>query len=229
VTAGEPRATHRRTRRLYKTRIPMPSKLDPHIAAIEGWLAERPQLTALAIVGRLSENHPKEFGKRQHSIVQRLLRALRRKTGEQLVAEEPLGDATTAAPLPGVVGGSGNVGPDCPQPFSSSNPGKPPGAADQGRSHRPVRWRHQVIRSCGNTQSQFWTPIPRPSRRFNSEVRFRASDKSRGATKSISRTSRMLTEIDRNSPSAGNGQTLHPGCSIGPKLVGVLSRSTFFL
>ncbi|MET4519043.1 hypothetical protein [Bradyrhizobium sp. I1.7.5] len=42
----------------------MPSKLDPHIAAIEGWLAEQPQLTALAIVGRLSENHPKEFGKR---------------------------------------------------------------------------------------------------------------------------------------------------------------------
>jgi hypothetical protein len=70
----------------------MPSKLDPHIAAIEGWLAEQPQLTALAIVGRLSEIQPEEFGARQHSIVQRLLRALRRKTAEQLVA---------AAPLPG--------------------------------------------------------------------------------------------------------------------------------
>jgi hypothetical protein len=33
----------------------MPSKLDPHLAAIEAWLAEQPQLTALAIVGRLSE------------------------------------------------------------------------------------------------------------------------------------------------------------------------------
>ena len=105
VTAGEPRATHRRTRRPYKTRIRMPSKLDPHIAAIQGWLAEQPQLTALAIVGRLSEIQPEEFGARQHSIVQRLLRALRRKTAEQLVA---------AAPLAGVVDGSGYVGPDPP-------------------------------------------------------------------------------------------------------------------
>jgi hypothetical protein len=46
--------------------------------------------------------------------VQRLLRALRRKAAEQLVAQEPLGDATTAAPLPGVVDGSGYVGPDPP-------------------------------------------------------------------------------------------------------------------
>jgi hypothetical protein len=73
VTVGEPRATHRRPRRPYKTRVRMPSKLDPHIAAIEGWLAEQPQLTALAIVGRLSEKYPEEFGTNQHSIVQRLL------------------------------------------------------------------------------------------------------------------------------------------------------------
>src|SRR6202047_4805782 len=92
----------------------MPSKLDPHIATIEGWLAAQPQLTALAIVGRLSEKYPEEFGTRQHSIVQRLLRALRRKAAEQLVAQEPPGDATTAAPLPGAVGGSGYVGPDPP-------------------------------------------------------------------------------------------------------------------
>jgi hypothetical protein len=114
VTAGEPRATHRRTRRPYKTRVRMPSRLDPHIAAIEGWLAEQPQLTALAIVGRLSENHPEEFGTRQHSIVQRLLRALRRKAAEKLVAEEPLGDTPTAAPSPGVVDGSGYRGPNPP-------------------------------------------------------------------------------------------------------------------
>ncbi|WP_247494844.1 tyrosine-type recombinase/integrase [Bradyrhizobium sp. 164] len=68
VTVGEPRATHRRTRRPYKTRVRMPSKLDPHIAAIEAWLAEQPQLTALAIVGRLSEKYPEEFGERQHSM-----------------------------------------------------------------------------------------------------------------------------------------------------------------
>src|ERR1700688_499032 len=114
VTVGEPRATHRRPRRPYKTRVRMPSKLDPHIAAIEGWLAEQSQLTALAIVGRLSEKYPEEFGTKQHSIVQRLLRTLRRKAAEQLVAEEPLGDATTAAPLPGSVDGSGYVGPDPP-------------------------------------------------------------------------------------------------------------------
>jgi len=114
ATVGEPRATHRRTRRPYKTRVRMPSKLDPHIAAIEAWLAEQPQLTALAIVGRLSEKYPEEFGKRQHSIVQRLLRALRRKAAERLVAQGPLDDATTAAPLPGVVDGSGYVGPDPP-------------------------------------------------------------------------------------------------------------------
>src|SRR5450755_4622994 len=101
VTAGEPRATHRRSRRPYKTGVRMPSGLDPHIAAIEGWLAEQPQLTALAIVGRLSEKYPEEFGTKQHSIVQRLLRVLRRQAAAQLVAEEPLSDATAATPWPG--------------------------------------------------------------------------------------------------------------------------------
>jgi Integrase core domain len=53
VTAGDPRATHRRPKRRYKTRVRMPSKLDPHVAAIKDWLAAEPQLTAIAIVGRL--------------------------------------------------------------------------------------------------------------------------------------------------------------------------------
>ena len=92
----------------------MPSKLDPHIATIEHWLAEQPQLTALTIVGRLSEKYPEEFGTRQHSIVQRMLRTLRRKAAEQLVAQEPLGEVMTSAPWPGVVDGSGYVGPDPP-------------------------------------------------------------------------------------------------------------------
>src|SRR6202165_1734457 len=92
VEAGEPRATHRRPKRPYKTRVRMPSKLDPHVATIGDWLAAEPQLTALAIVGRLTEKHPEHFGTRQHSIVQRLLRALRRKTAEQLVAADPPGD-----------------------------------------------------------------------------------------------------------------------------------------
>ena len=100
-------------------------------AAIQGWLAEQPHLTALAIVGRLREKHPEEFGARQHSIVQRLLKTLRRKMAERLVAEEPLGEATTAAPLPGVVDGSGYVGPDPPTAPLVEHAGK---AAWRGRS-----------------------------------------------------------------------------------------------
>ena len=92
----------------------MPSKLDPHVATIEDWLAAEPQLTALAIVGRLSEQRPEEFGTQQHSIVQRLLRALRKKAAGNLVAQEPHGAATTAAPLTGPVDGSGYQGPDPP-------------------------------------------------------------------------------------------------------------------
>ena len=114
MTGGEPRATHRRPRRPYKTRVRMPSKLDLHITAIEGWLAQQPQLTALAIVGRLSEKYPEEFGTKQHSIVQRLLRALRRKAAGQLVNEAQLGGTPTAVPLPGAMDGSGYVGPDPP-------------------------------------------------------------------------------------------------------------------
>ncbi len=151
VKVGEPRATHRRPHRRYKTRVRMPSKLDPHIATIEGWLAAEPQLTALTIVSRLSEKCPEQFGTRQHSIVQRLLRALRKKAAEQLIAQEPLGDATTAAPWPGSVDGSGYAGPDPPtaplaehaRSSRSSKPGKPPGAADQSTSDRQPQWHHQ--------------------------------------------------------------------------------------
>jgi hypothetical protein len=106
---GEPRATHRRAHRRYKTRVRMPSKLDPHIATIEDWLAAQPQLTALTIVGRLSEKCPEQFGTRQHSIVQRLLRALRKKAAEQLIAQESLGDATTAKPTAPLVEQAGKA------------------------------------------------------------------------------------------------------------------------
>jgi hypothetical protein len=114
VEAGDPRATHRRPKRAYKTRVRMPSKLDPYVATIEGWLAADPHLTALAIVGRLSEKHAAQFGKRQHSIVQRLLKVLRKKAAETLIAQEPPCVATTDAPLPGPVDGSGYQGPDPP-------------------------------------------------------------------------------------------------------------------
>jgi len=113
VASGEPRATHRRPKRRYKTRVRMPSKLDPHVGTIEAWLAEEPQLTAIAIVGRLSEKHPNQFGTKQHSIVQRLLKLLRRNAAEKLIAQEPLG-ATTGAPGPGAVDGSRYEGPDPP-------------------------------------------------------------------------------------------------------------------
>jgi hypothetical protein len=111
---GDPRATHRRPKRPYKTRVRMPSKLDPHVATIEDWLVVEPQLTALAIVGRLTEKHPEQFGTRQHSIVQRLLRALRKKAAENLIAQEPPGATTPATSLPGSVDGSGYQGPDPP-------------------------------------------------------------------------------------------------------------------
>ena len=90
----------------------MPSKLDPHVATIKDWLAAEPQLTAIAIVGRLSEKHPDQFGTKQHSIVQRLLKALRKKAAENLFAES-LG-TTAVVPTPGAVDGSGYRGPDPP-------------------------------------------------------------------------------------------------------------------
>jgi hypothetical protein len=86
VASIEPRATHRKPKRRYKSRRLMPSKLDPHVARIERWVAAEPQLTALAIVGRLSEIAPETFGDKQHSIVQRLLRTLRCKLAETAIA-----------------------------------------------------------------------------------------------------------------------------------------------
>jgi hypothetical protein len=93
IEAGESRGTHRRAKRKYKTRVRMPSKLDPHLAAIEDWLAAEPQLTALAIVGRLAQRDADQFGPKQHSIVQRLLKALRRKAAERIIAATTTGAA----------------------------------------------------------------------------------------------------------------------------------------
>ena len=87
ASTGEVRATHRRVKRKYKTRMRMPSKLDPHLATIEDWLAAEPQITALAIVRRLAAIDPEAFGDKQHSIVQRLLKALRRKAAHRVIAE----------------------------------------------------------------------------------------------------------------------------------------------
>jgi hypothetical protein len=125
IEARDPRATHRRAKRPYKTRIRMPSKLDAHVATIEEWLAAEPQLTALAIVYRLGGRHPEQFGTKQHSIVQRLLKALRKKAAEKLIAQEsPCSAMTTAPPVEqalevGRLNGSVHTG--------SSAPTAPPG------------------------------------------------------------------------------------------------------
>jgi hypothetical protein len=111
---GEPRATHRRPKRRYKKRVRMPSKLDPHVALIEGWLAAEPQLTAIAIVGRLADLHPDQFDKKQHSIVQRLLRALRKAAAQRSIAETSVDGYDNVAQPPGAVDGSGYGGTDPP-------------------------------------------------------------------------------------------------------------------
>ena len=75
--------------------------------------------------------NPEQFGTRQHTIVQRLLRALRRKAAEQLVAQEPLGDTTTAAPWPRSVDGAGYVGPEPP----TAPPSQHAAPIDMARGH----------------------------------------------------------------------------------------------
>ncbi len=102
--AAEPRATHRKPKRRYKKRVRMPSKLDRHLATIETWLATEPQLTALAIVGRLAERDPQTFGPKQHSIVQRLLQALRTRAAEKLLVSTGLSITTTDNHMPRACG-----------------------------------------------------------------------------------------------------------------------------
>ena len=101
VHLGEQRIIHRRMHKPYKKRMRMPSMLDPHLADIERWLAAEPRLTALAILGRLAERCSEQFGPPQHTIVQRLLRSLRRKATETIIprmsegAAAPAGDPGT--------------------------------------------------------------------------------------------------------------------------------------
>jgi hypothetical protein len=85
--SGEQRAIHRRRYVRRKVRARRPSMLDPHLPLIEGWLAAEPHLTAIAILSRLGERYPGQFGKPQHSIVQRLLKASRAKAARQLIAD----------------------------------------------------------------------------------------------------------------------------------------------
>ena len=125
---GEVRATHRQAKRKYKTRVRMPSKLDPHLAAIEGWIAAEPQITALAIVARLAAIDPATFGDRQHSIVQRFPKALRRKAAEAAIAATAPGPETGAT-LTGSVDGA-------PRDGRSAPPTAPPPEPASRRARR---------------------------------------------------------------------------------------------
>jgi hypothetical protein len=122
LARGGPRATHRLPKRHYKKRVRMPSKLDPHVALIEGWLAAEPQLTAIAIVGRLAELHPDQFGKKQHSIVQRLLRALRKSAAHRLIAAATAEGHENGGQSPGLWTARAMQGPTRPQPLSLFQP-----------------------------------------------------------------------------------------------------------
>ena len=127
IKAGEPRGTHRRAKGKYKTRVRMPSKLDPHLAIIESWLVAEPQLTALAIVERLAQRDANQFGPKQHSIVQRLLKALRRKAAERLIAATTTGAAEARKSDAG--GGKTAVG--------LRPPSVPPPPANRDVTHNP--------------------------------------------------------------------------------------------
>ena len=69
ATKSEVRATHRQARRKYKTRVRMPSKLDPYLVEIECWFAADPEITALAMLGRLTAIDPTTFRQKQHTTV----------------------------------------------------------------------------------------------------------------------------------------------------------------
>ena len=103
---AEVRATHRRPKRRYKKRIRMPSKLDPYLVTIESWLATEPQITALAIVRWLAAIDPATFSDKQHSIVQRLIRLLRRKAAETVIVAMATQVPIEAAMRPGPVDGA---------------------------------------------------------------------------------------------------------------------------
>lgn len=87
-----------------------------------------PQLTAAAIVGRLGEIDA-TFGARQQSIVQRLLRPLRRTAAETLVASAAVVPSPMPPVSPGAMDGSGHEGP---------NPSTAPTAVSAPRSRRSV-------------------------------------------------------------------------------------------
>jgi hypothetical protein len=133
ASTGEVRATHRRVKRKYKTRMRMPSKLDPHLATIEHWLKAEPQITALAILRRLAAIDPDTFCDKQHSIVQRLLKALRRKAAHRVIAETTTEGGEAKLPNAGVGGPAVGLrppsGPPTPPPLQPHHQRSAPAAS----------------------------------------------------------------------------------------------------
>lgn len=133
-------------------RMKRPSMLDPHLANIERWLAAEPRLTALAILGRLAERCSEKFGPPQHTIVQRLLRSLRRKAAETIILR------TAAAPA-----GDPRTGGDAAcNGYSATPPALPTARVlTKPRTRRPsalcLSSESNILRS-GNTRGQFSEP-----------------------------------------------------------------------
>jgi hypothetical protein len=136
IESGEPRATHRRPKRPYKKRVRMPSKLDPHLSAIEDWLTQEPHLTAVAVAGRLAERDPEHFGPEQYCIVRRLVRRMRKKAAEHLIIETAGEQTKTATQLPRAVDGSGCGCPDLPTAPLPRQPSAEPQSNDAATAAR---------------------------------------------------------------------------------------------
>ena len=110
---AEVRATHRRPNRRYKKRIRMPSKLDPHLATIESWVATELQFTALAI----AHDSPRLILQRLASSSIRSCSACCEPCAgipHSEIAEVAAEGYENVAQPPGTVDGSGYAGPDPP-------------------------------------------------------------------------------------------------------------------
>ena len=135
---AEVRATHRRPKRRYKKRIRMPSKLDPHLVTIESWLATEPQVTALAIVRRLAAIDPATFSDKQNSIVQRLIRLLRRKATETVIVAMATQVPIEAAMRPGPVDGASCDGHSAPPTGPLAEQVSTPGRGQRSAYAQPI-------------------------------------------------------------------------------------------
>ena len=135
---AEVRATHRRPKRRYKKRIRMPSKLDPYLVTIESWLATEPQITALAIVRRLAAIDPATFSDKQHSIVQRLIRLLRRKATKTVIMAMATQVPIEAAMRPGPVDGASCDGHSAPPTGPLAEQVSTPGRGQRSAYAQPI-------------------------------------------------------------------------------------------